>query len=51
MAATRLEARADLVAIFQRDLDRELEKVIAAWWSPETQGTLRTLAEKLEKKA
>ena len=51
MAATRLEARADLVAIFERDVTAELEKVTASWWSPETQATLRTVAERLKKKA
>ena len=50
MAVTRREARADLVEVFERDFDLELQKVTAAWWHPETQNTLRTLVEKLGKK-
>ena len=50
MATTRREARADLVAIFDRDLEAELDEVIAGWWSPSTQATLRALAERLKKK-
>jgi len=50
MAVTRREARADLVEVFERDFDPELQKVTAAWWHPETQSTLRTLVEKLAKK-
>jgi Delta3-Delta2-enoyl-CoA isomerase len=43
MAVTRREARADLVAIFEPDIDPELQKVTAAWWHPEAQSTLRRL--------
>jgi enoyl-CoA hydratase/carnithine racemase len=50
MRSTRWLARAELVAIFEGDLERELEQVIASWWSPETRGTLRALAERLGKK-
>jgi enoyl-CoA hydratase/carnithine racemase len=50
MAGTRRLARADLVAVFESDLKTELESVIAAWWSPETQATLRALADRLQKK-
>jgi 3,2-trans-enoyl-CoA isomerase len=50
MTATRREARADLVAIFDRDLEAELHGVIAAWWSPSTQATLHALAARLGKK-
>lgn len=50
MAVTRREARADLVEVFERDFDAELQKVTAAWWHPETQSTLRALVEKLGKK-
>jgi Delta3-Delta2-enoyl-CoA isomerase len=50
MAGTRRLVRADLVAVFETDLEPELESVVAAWWSPETQGTLRALAERLGKK-
>ena len=51
MASTRRLARADLVAIFEVDLEPELQRVIASWWSPETQGSLRALVERLGKKA
>ncbi|MGA8151985.1 MAG: enoyl-CoA hydratase/isomerase family protein [Terriglobales bacterium] len=50
MAKTRREARADLVAIFDRSLEAELDEVIASWWSPSTQETLRALGERLGKK-
>ncbi|MGA8216802.1 MAG: enoyl-CoA hydratase/isomerase family protein [Candidatus Sulfotelmatobacter sp.] len=50
MAATRHEARADLIEMFQPDLGPELQKVTASWWSPETQNTLHALVEKLGKK-
>jgi enoyl-CoA hydratase/carnithine racemase len=50
MTLTRREARADLVALFAADLEPELQRVIASWWSPETQGTLRALVERLRKK-
>ena len=49
MAGTRRLARADLAAIFEADLEPELQRVIAGWWSPETQRTLRALAERLGK--
>jgi enoyl-CoA hydratase/carnithine racemase len=51
MASTRQAARADLAAIFDADLEPELNRVTAGWWSAETQATLRTLAERLGKKA
>jgi Delta3-Delta2-enoyl-CoA isomerase len=51
MSSTRREARADLVAIFEADLEPELQRAMASWWSPSTQGTLRALAERLGKKA
>jgi enoyl-CoA hydratase/carnithine racemase len=50
MAGTRRLARADLVEVFQANLKLEIENVIAAWWSTETQATLRALAERLRKK-
>lgn len=50
MAGTRRLARADLVAVFEANLEPELEGVIAAWWSSETQATLRALVERLKKK-
>lgn len=51
MTSTRRRARADLVAIFESNLEPELQHVIEGWWSPSTQGTLRALAERLGKKA
>ena len=50
MASTRRLARADLVAIFAADLEPELQRVVASWWSAETQESLRALAERLRKK-
>jgi enoyl-CoA hydratase/carnithine racemase len=50
MTSTRRLARADLAGIFEVDLEPELQRVIAGWWSPETQSTLRALAERLGKK-
>ncbi len=50
MTSTRREARADLVAIFENNLEPELLRVVEGWWSPSTQGTLRALAERLGKK-
>jgi len=50
MTETRREARADLVAIFDRNLEAELDDVIAAWWNPSTQTTLRAVAARLKKK-
>jgi enoyl-CoA hydratase/carnithine racemase len=50
MTITRRLARADVAGIFECDLKPELECVIAGWWSPETQGTLRALVERLGKK-
>ena len=50
MLATRREARADLVALFERDLEGELQQVITGWWNPETQSTLHVLVEKMGKK-
>jgi Delta3-Delta2-enoyl-CoA isomerase len=51
MASTRRLARADLVAIFAADLEPELQRVVASWWSAETQESLRALVERLGKKA
>ena len=50
MAITRQQARADLVALFERDLNRELDMVIANWCDQETQSVLRVVAERLKKK-
>jgi Delta3-Delta2-enoyl-CoA isomerase len=49
MHGTRRDARADLCALFDQSLDNELRDVIASWWRPETQNTLRALASRLGK--
>jgi enoyl-CoA hydratase/carnithine racemase len=51
MSITRQQARADLVALFSdKHLDRELDEVIAGWFSPSTQETLQALVQKLGRK-
>lgn len=50
MAYTRQQARADLRAIFERDLNPEIEDVGKAWWQPETQAMLHAVVERLSKK-
>ena len=49
MAATRREARADLVAFFD-DTETELAGLVDMWFSGETQGVLHALVERLTKK-
>jgi hypothetical protein len=51
MLGTRREARADLFSLFDRDLEPELQRVIASWWTAETQTSLRALAQRLKNKA
>src|ERR1700730_14304626 len=50
MTATRRRSRADLAALFDQGIERELDDVNANWWSEEAQTVLRALAEKLKKK-
>jgi len=50
MTLTRDQARADLVRLFESGMEAELETVIANWWTPGTQATLRALVERLKKK-
>jgi Delta3-Delta2-enoyl-CoA isomerase len=50
MTTTRQEARNDLSSLFTSNLDPELERVLAGWWHPETQSTLRAIAAQLGKK-
>jgi Delta3-Delta2-enoyl-CoA isomerase len=50
MAYTRQQARADLVALFERDLTSEIQNVGEAWWQPDTQAMLRSVADRLAKK-
>jgi len=47
---TRRDARADLAAMFDRDLEKEAAYVTSNWWSEETQRTLKALVERLGKK-
>jgi len=51
MRLTRQQARGDLEQLFASGMDAELRTVIANWWSPETQETLKGLVERLKKKA
>jgi len=50
MTVTRREARSDLVALFDEDLEGELLEMIEAWWDPRTQEALRAAAERLKKR-
>jgi Delta3-Delta2-enoyl-CoA isomerase len=50
MLLTRSRARADLVALFEGDAERELRSVIEAWWSPEAQTTLRAIVDRMTQK-
>jgi enoyl-CoA hydratase/carnithine racemase len=49
MAITRRLVRADLVALFEAN-EAELAGLVDMWFSPETQGALRGLVERLAKK-
>jgi Delta3-Delta2-enoyl-CoA isomerase len=51
MLDTRLRARADLVALFERNAEEELNSVVDAWWSEETQRTLHAVVERMGKKS
>jgi enoyl-CoA hydratase/carnithine racemase len=51
MTLTRRQARADLVALFGDNIEKELPSVIEGWWSPSTQATLRAVVDRLKKKA
>jgi Delta3-Delta2-enoyl-CoA isomerase len=50
MSTTRRAARADLVALFARDLEDESRHIAAIWSTPEAQNTLRAVAQKLKKR-
>lgn len=50
MLATRREARADVVKLFEVDLQPEIECAIEHWWSPSTQSTLREVVLRMGKK-
>ena len=49
MNLTRQQARADLPRLFESGMDAELKTVIANWWMPGTQETLKGLAVRLKK--
>jgi len=49
MAITRRLARADLVSLFEAN-EAELAMLVDQWFSPETQGALRVLVERLAKR-
>jgi len=51
MTATRQQARADLVKLFEHSFANELEDVSNMWWTEDTQSVLRGLAARLGKKA
>jgi enoyl-CoA hydratase/carnithine racemase len=51
MTITRRQARADLIAYFEQNLEREIETVTASWWASETQSALRALTARLGKKS
>jgi Delta3-Delta2-enoyl-CoA isomerase len=48
--ATRKQARADLVGLFEHDLEHEIRKVSECWWTEETQSALRNMVENLRRK-
>jgi Delta3-Delta2-enoyl-CoA isomerase len=49
MTLTRRQARSDLHVLFASGVDAEVESVIANWWTPATQETLRGLVGRLKK--
>jgi enoyl-CoA hydratase/carnithine racemase len=51
MTATRAQARADLVKLFEHSFANELEDVLDMWWDEDTQKVLRSLADRLKKKS
>jgi Delta3-Delta2-enoyl-CoA isomerase len=50
MSATRQQARADLVRLFEHSFSNELDDVVTMWWEDETQTSLHALVERLKKK-
>jgi len=48
--ATRKQARADLVGLFEHGLEHEIENVSESWWDDETQAALRNMVENLGRK-
>ena len=50
MSATRRMARADLAALFEEGSEEEIAFVLDEWFSEETQGVMREVAERLTRK-
>jgi 3,2-trans-enoyl-CoA isomerase len=50
MARTRETARADLVRLMDEGLSGELDGLVDDWFSPETQGAMRAMVERLAQK-
>jgi len=50
LEATRKQARADLVGLFEQDLQHEIENIDESWWGDETQAALRNMVEDLSRK-
>ncbi len=50
MADTRAQARAELMGLFQKSFDREIDDLMTMWWRPETQGALKATLEALAKR-
>jgi len=51
MTITRRQARTDLVAYLEQNLEPEVQTVTASWWARETQNALHAIAAKLGKKS
>lgn len=49
-AATRRQARADLVALLEDAVEREVAQVEESWWHPEAQSVLSAVVERMRQK-
>jgi 3,2-trans-enoyl-CoA isomerase len=49
MSDTRKQARAELVALFAKNLEPEIDELLTMWWRPETQTILRSVLERMGK--
>lgn len=50
MLATRAQARADLIGLFDGGVEREIAGVVEMWWNPEVQSALHAFVERLRKR-
>lgn len=50
MSDTHRQARAELVGLFQDNLDQEIDELLTMWWRPETQTALKAVLERLAKR-